>query len=229
VRARIDAARQGRSAAPRLLAVTKSVGPELAGALVELGVLDLGENRVEGLRQKVEWFAARPGGPRPRFHFLGHLQRNKARKVVQLADQIHTVDGLELLASLERLAAEERRRPRIFVQCKLAPEAEKTGLAPEQLPELLARAAQCEHLELAGLMCMAPLVEDPREADRAARETFARLAQLAHDHRAAPWCEGRALLSMGMSADLEAAVEAGSDWLRIGTALFEGLEEGGAR
>ena len=120
VRARVAAAcaAGGRAAsAVRLLAVTKTVEPEQALALAELGCLDLGENRVPELERKVAWFGTRL--PRVRWHFIGHLQRNKARRVVQLADEIHAVDSARLLATLVRVAEDLGRRPGLYLQVKL--------------------------------------------------------------------------------------------------------------
>lgn len=208
-----------------LLPITKSVPVRLAMALFDLGCLDLGENRADELAARQAAFLA--SGRVARWHFVGHLQRNKARRVLRVAHAIHSVDSAELLATLTRLAQEEGRRPGIFLQVKLAEEATKGGLAPEALPELVERARQGP-LPLLGLMTMAPLLDEPLAAQRAARTVFERLGALARGLPAAAFAGGRVRLSMGMSADLEEAVRAGAHVVRVGSALFEGVEHGDA-
>lgn len=203
-----------------LVAVTKGVPPAVAMALFDLGCADLGENRADELSAKHAAFLA--SGRVARWHFIGHLQRNKARRVLRIAHAIHSVDSPELLATLARLAHEEQRRPGIFLQVKLADEATKGGLAPADLPGLVARA-QAGPLPLLGLMTMAPLVEDPLAAQRAARTVFERLGALARTLPGAAFVGGRPRLSMGMSADFEEAVRAGAHVVRVGSALFEGI------
>ena len=201
----------------RLVAVTKTVAPEVAGALAELGCTDLGENRLAELERKHAWFAA--SGRTVRWHFVGHVQRNKARRVVRLADEIHSVDSRALLDTLARVAAEEGRRPGIYLQVKLTDEPTKSGLSLAELPQLLTAAAATE-LRCRGLMTMAPLVAEG-DAPAAARATFERLAALAAKLPGSAFTDGRPLLSMGMSADFETAVRAGAHVLRIGSAFFE--------
>ncbi|MEZ5980374.1 MAG: YggS family pyridoxal phosphate-dependent enzyme [Planctomycetota bacterium] len=229
VRARVDAAARacGRSDRPLLLAVTKSVGPRVAGALHELGQEDLAENRLQELERKCDALgtAARDAAA-PRWHFVGHLQRNKARRALTLASVVHSVDSLELLGTLARVAAEEGLRRSVFLQVKLADEENKGGLRPDELEAALDAAGRATGLSLRGLMVMAPLVEGDG-ARTAAASVFAELASLARLHGDRPWETGRALLSMGMSDDLEEAVAAGSDVLRIGRALFEGIDDTG--
>jgi hypothetical protein len=223
---RIDAAcaRAGRpGGSVRLVAVTKSVAAPICGELAALGQVDLGESRAQALGPKVDWCAQR--GLDVRWHFLGHLQRNKARAVVRVADQIHSVDSARLLETVERVACEERRRPRIYLEVDFTGKSGRTGLAPEQAERLVERAAALEHVALAGLMTMAPLPDeaavDPLEP---AREVFARLAELRRRLDPGHFADGRCLLSMGMSSDYEVAVEAGADLVRVGTLLFEGLQ-----
>lgn len=212
----------------RVVAVTKEVPPPLAAELHALGSLDMGENRADGLEEKRRWFDQR--GLRARWHFVGHLQRNKARRVLALADEIHSVDSLELLQALQRIAAEEGRFPGFYLQVKLVDEPRKSGLDPRELPQVCARAA-AGPLPLLGLMTIAPLVDDPAEARRAARDVFQRAAALARELPGSAFHEGRPRLSMGMTQDFEEALGAGADVLRIGSAFFEGVEarEGSAR
>jgi hypothetical protein len=231
VRARIRAAAlaAGRSGADvRLIAVTKSVAPRVALALAracagaDASASDLGESRLPSLEAKVAAF--RSAGVAARWHFIGHLQRNKARRVARLADEIHAVDTDALLATLARIADEDGVRPGLYLQVKLHAEATKHGLAPADVPGVVSRArTRGQHLR--GLMTMAPLAGGPD----AARPVFERLAALAAELVAAglgaAFDGGRPRLSMGMSGDLEAAIAAGADDVRVGTALFEGLAD----
>jgi pyridoxal phosphate enzyme (YggS family) len=223
VLAEIEAASLSRGCArpPRLIAVTKSVTPEVAHGLYLAGQRDFGENRLAELEAKRAWFDAQGAGEAT-WHFLGHLQRNKARRVLRLAQVIHSVDSLALIETLERIAAEEGLRPAVFLELALTGEANKTGFAPRELPTALAALFQASHLEPRGLMAMAPLEGDSGALRAAAAGTFAELARLAAGNADRPWARGRAELSMGMSSDWREALAAGSDWLRIGTALFSG-------
>ncbi len=216
-------------ARPRLLAVTKSVGPEvaleLAGLLAERGegLAHLGENRFEGLDEKVAAFADAADAPPVRWHFIGRIQRNKARRIARLADELHGVDSLALVETLDRVCGEEGRRPRIYLQLKLAEDPAKGGLTPGELEPVFAAARGAEHLNLAGLMTLPPFLEDAAANAALAERCFSQLAAVAASLPSDAFVDGRPRLSMGMSADLEIAVAAGSDWLRIGRALFEDL------
>ncbi|MBK7642000.1 MAG: YggS family pyridoxal phosphate-dependent enzyme [Planctomycetes bacterium] len=217
VRARIQsaAARRGGSSVVTLVAVTKSVTSERAAQLAALGVRDLGENRVDELERKAQALAER--GLAPRWHLLGHLQRNKVRRAARVADVLHSLDSAELARLLDAAAAEAERRIEVFVQLKLWPEESKTGLEPAQLPALLEQLARLPHLRFAGLMAMGPLLPDPQERAAASRSVFHDLA--ARARAIGPSCK----TSMGMSEDFEAAVLEGADLVRVGSALFEEL------
>lgn len=205
------------AAAPRLLAVTKNISSEQALALVQAGQLDLGENRVDQLEAK----AAALAGAGVRWHFIGHIQRNKARRVVALADTIHSVDSARLLESIQHHATELERAPGLFLQLNLTGEGAKQGLGREQLHALLG-APPPGPCPLLGLMTMAPLDD---EDGSGARRVFGEVAQLARDISADDilarrFAAGPLQLSMGMSRDLEQAVAAGSHWVRLGRAIF---------
>src|SRR5690349_21913527 len=177
VRARIRSAadRRAGSSVVALVAVTKSVSPERAAELAALGQLDLGENRADQLERKAAWFAER--GIRARWHFLGHLQRNKVRRVAVCADVLHSLDSIGLAVELDRAAGELGRTIEVYVQLKLAPEEAKTGLDPAELPELLAALGGLRNLRFAGLMALAPLGADPA----ASRAVFRELARRARE------------------------------------------------
>lgn len=222
---RLAAAARAASRAPEdveLVAVTKSVSAATAMELFDLGCTDLGENRADALLAKHQAFLAT--GRIARWHFIGHLQRNKARRVLQVAHVIHSVDSLELYETLARCSAEEGRTPGIYLQLKLADDESKGGLAPAALPALLERAVG-GRLPLFGLMTMAPLRAEPEQQRREARTVFEALAALAATLAPSVFVGGRVRLSMGMSQDFEEAVRAGATTVRIGSQLFEGLDE----
>lgn len=221
VRSRVAKAarRAGRSAEDlTLVAVTKSVEPDVAAELVRLGQTDLGESRAGELERKHEHL--RGLGLSPRWHFVGHLQGNKVRRVVALADSIHSVDSLRLLEAIDRAAGELGVTREIWIQPKLADEPTKSGLDPREVPAVVSRARALPNVRLAGLMALGPLASD-------SRPVFRELARLARE--LAPEAAmgnarglGRMRTSMGMSGDFEVAIEEGSDLVRIGTLLFDG-------
>lgn len=229
------ALRDGREAGDvALLAVTKSVPPKVAAEAFDLGLSDLGESRCDGLERKSEYFEQQ--GLVARWHFIGHLQRNKARRVVACAAVIHSVDSTALMETVDQAARDLEKRVEIYLQVKLSPEPMKSGVAPEDLPALIEAALSKKHLVLAGLMTMAPLSQPldrdihgdglEMERTRAARGVFARLAGLAHEIETRPtlasaFADRRVRLSMGMSDDFEAAIQEGSHVVRVGRLLFE--------
>lgn len=228
LRARIAGAcrRAGREPdAVELVAITKGVAPERALGLVRLGQRDLGENRVDELERKAA--AARVAGLEVRWHLVGHLQRNKARRAVRVAEVLHSVDTIALIETLERLADEEGRRPDVLLEVHLSGEPEKSGFEAGGVREALLAAGRCPHLRVLGLMTLAPR-PDPRASDphAGAARVFAELARLARALEADPTtravlADGRCRLSMGMSGDFERAIEAGADLVRIGSAIFD--------
>lgn len=238
VRGRIRATARASGRAPdevRLVAVTKGVTPEVALELAALGQRDLGESRVGDLERKLE--LARAAGLPARWHFLGHVQRNKARRVVRAADVIQSVDSLELVLCLARHARELGRRPELYFEVKLAPDPAKTGFERGELRAAIVRAAELGTFELAGLMTIAPL-SPPAEREGDARAAFRELSAIARSIEGEPelarlFRDGRVRTSMGMSGDFEIAIAEGSDLVRIGSALFPGAAEarggGGAR
>jgi pyridoxal phosphate enzyme (YggS family) len=211
----------------RLLAVTKSVGAELAAVLVEAGQLELGESRVGELEAKATAFAAR--GIQARWHLIGHLQRNKARRAVQIAAAVHSVDTLRLLEALERLAEEAGRELGVYLELKLVANEERTGFAPDEIRAAAELVAGLSHLRLLGLMTIAPndpgAVPGELATQSAALRTFERAAEIAAALPREGFALGHAELSMGMSSDLEAAIHAGAHLVRVGSALFEGLSD----
>lgn len=212
-----------------LVAVTKTVVPEVAHALTELGPMDLGENRLPPFDAKLQAFKALPEVSQPTWHFIGKIQSNKARRVVERAAVIHSVDSLKLLRTIGRVASETDRCPSVYLQVKhatLQGDEAKTGMQPSELKQAMAIAAELTeagHISLAGLMAMAPLGLDPSIQKSAAAETFALHANLAASLDAGLFAGGTPRLSMGMTGDLEEAIAAGSTCVRVGSALFRGL------
>jgi pyridoxal phosphate enzyme (YggS family) len=205
--------------------VTKSVDAETAAALVELGVRDLAENRVDALERKAK--RLRELGLAPRWHLIGHLQRNKARRAAGVASVVHSVDSLRLLETLERVAEEQAREIDVYLEVKLVDVAERTGSTESELGLLLDGAPALRRVRLVGLMTLAEADPLSREGDLAsqarARATFRRLRELRDGlspARRARFEAPKVRLSMGMSADLEAAVAEGADIVRVGSALF---------
>lgn len=221
LRARLRDAEKAAARAPgavQLLPVTKSVDIPLTLELTRAGELDLAENRVAPLEQKAR--AANARGIPVRWHFIGHLQRNKARRVVRIAQVIHSVDSLRLIETLERIASEEDRQLEIYLEVQLSGEAEKSGLLPDQMPAALSLLARAGTLNLKGIMVMGP--RNSLDTKKVFAQAQALAQQWQADHPVA-FCSGQCQLSMGMSDDLELAVQAGSHVVRVGSALFEGI------
>lgn len=215
VRERIAAAERAAGRRPgevSLIAVTKNFPADDVRRLAELGVTDFGENRDQEARVKA------PLVPGVRWHFVGRLQRNKVRSVVGYADLVHSVDRPELAGALDAASARVRVRPLdVLVQVDLdpRPDPRRGGVRPSEVTALADRIAVADHLRLAGVMAVAPLGGDPDEA-------FGRLAEVSARIRADR--PDAAMVSAGMSGDLEAAIRHGATHVRVGTALLGGRE-----
>jgi len=216
IRARIAAAaaRAGRPPeAVRLVAVSKTYPADHVLAAVAAGQFDFGENKVQEGLQKI----ADATDNRIRWHVIGHLQSNKARKAAEVFHWIHAVDSVSLLRKIDEGAVAAGRRPKALVQVDLAGETTKFGAAPDDLPGMFAAAAECAAVDLVGLMLLPPAVADPNEA----RPWFRRLVALRDGLVAAGVPAARlSELSMGMSHDFEVAIEEGATIVRIGSAIF---------
>ena len=185
-----------------LLAVTKVFPATVIEEAYALGLREFGENYVQELEGKYGQVHNLEG---VRFHLIGHLQSNKSGKAAELFDVVQTVDSAKLARRLSGVG----RSLEVMLEVKLAPEEAKSGAAPEELPELIAAVQALARLRLTGLMTMPPWSDD----SEASRPYFRRLRELAERH-------GLPQLSMGMSGDLEVAIEEGSTCVRVGTALF---------
>lgn len=193
-----------------LMAVSKNHGPDAVREAAAAGLTLFGENRVQEAAAKI------PESPgHLRWHLIGHLQRNKVRFAVELFEAIHSVDTLKLAETIQRHCEEAGRRMQILLEVNVSGEAVKFGFKPDEVPEVLRRSAEWSRLEITGLMTMPPFTEDPEGA----RPHFIRLRELRdrwQDETGVPL----PVLSMGMTHDMEVAVEEGSNVVRIGTAIF---------
>lgn len=218
------AVRAGRSSDTiTLVAVTKTHPPEAVAQAILAGATDLGENRVQEAAEKISALAAM--GHRPRWHLIGHLQRNKARPAAELFDLVHSVDSLRLAETLARNVVPGRRLP-VLLQVNVSGEATKEGF---NLPGGLSNAPGLDallpavegilalpQLEVRGLMTIAPIVATP-DAARPSFEALRELRdELARRYPSGQWGE----LSMGMTDDFEAAIAEGATIVRVGRAIF---------
>ncbi|MDL2226937.1 YggS family pyridoxal phosphate-dependent enzyme [Deltaproteobacteria bacterium OttesenSCG-928-M10] len=212
VRSRMDAAavRAGRKPGDiTLLAVSKTFPAEMVRTFLAAGQLDFGENYIQEARAKAAEFEGRDRPPN--WHFIGHLQTNKSKYAAALFHTIHSLDNLELAAELDRRAKALSRQIAVYIQVNVSGEGSKSGMEPAGLPAFLDGLAVFSALKPQGLMTMPPWDPDPETA----RPYFAALREL--KERQAPHLPG---LSMGMSGDLEVAIEEGATIVRVGTALF---------
>lgn len=212
------AERAGREpASVALVGIAKRKPAALVAEAVRAGLRHVGENYVQEAARKLPELEADLGAAGvalPSRHFVGRLQRNKARDVAELFDVVESVDRIELATELDRRAASRSRTLGVLLQVDLAGEPRKGGVTPAELPRLLDACAGLAHLRVQGLMTLPPLGEDPERS----RPWFAKLRQL-RDATRAGGAELREL-SMGTSADFEIAIEEGATWVRVGTALF---------
>jgi pyridoxal phosphate enzyme (YggS family) len=217
VQARIGAAAARSKRSPQdvtLIAISKTHPAAIVRELIELGATDLGENRVQEAEEKI----IQAGRTSARWHLVGHLQTNKARKALNLFDIIHSLDSVALAQRLQRLCVEQGREDlSVLIQVDLAREATKSGIVEDALPQLVQTLTQCDRLKLVGLMTLPPFFESSEDA----RPFFQRLRKLRDELRSAgTFGDEEGELSMGMTHDFEVAIEEGATMVRIGTAIF---------
>lgn len=211
VRARIDAAARGRRVL--LVAASKMNGAERVREAVAAGVDACGENRVQELVEKNAQHAY-DGAP---LHFIGHLQKNKVKYLVGVADLIESVDSEELLALIDKRAEKLGITQDVLLEVNIGREEAKSGLAPEDVEKTIAFAAPLEHVRVRGLMAIPPAgasPDDSRPYFAAMRELFIDIGEKKYDNTSMDF------LSMGMSGDFEAAIEEGANMVRVGSAIF---------
>ena len=213
VEARIAAActRAGRAREEvTLLAVSKTHSADAVAEAARLGLTEFAESKVQEARAKIPLCPSRC-----RWHLIGHLQSNKARDAVALFETIQSVDSLSLAREIQKQSEKQSRRPKVLLEVNVAGESSKFGWAPDRVLEELMEVNALDRLEIHGLMTIAPYSADPEKV----RSYFRRLRELrdrAADRLGAPL----PVLSMGMSGDLDVAIEEGSTMVRVGTALF---------
>ena len=195
-----------------LIAVSKTKPVEVLREAYDLGVRVFGENKVQELADKYEEL------PKDiRWHMIGHLQRNKVKYIIDKVELIHSVDSLRLAETIEKEAAKHNITANILIEVNVAKEESKFGLMPEELDEFVSEVAKFPHIQVQGLMTIAPFVDDPEEN----RGIFQRLRKLSVDIAAKnvdniTMC----ILSMGMTNDYTVAVEEGAAMVRVGTGIF---------
>jgi hypothetical protein len=209
------AIRSGRSPFDvKLIAVTKTVPIERVKEAVDLGIRELGENRVQEAKEKISNIKYQISNENIKWHLIGHLQKNKAKTAVQLFDLIHSLDSLELADLINNYAEKVGKIQRVLVQVKLSEEESKHGVAKEDLMGLIEAVSKMKNIRLEGLMTMPPFFDDPEKA----RPFFRQLRKLRDEAEQ----KGFKLpeLSMGMTNDFEVAILEGATMVRIGTGIF---------
>jgi len=200
-------------AAIRLVAVSKTMPAAVVKEALEAGVTDLAENYIQEAKDKINELATYPAT----WHFIGHLQSNKAKYAVRLFDLIHSVDSLKLAQELDKYAKKIDKTQAILIQVNVAKEDSKSGIYIEDTVQLLRDVSQLKNLSVKGLMTLPPYFNAPEKV----RPFFAALRKLRDQIRkeANPNISMEEL-SMGMTGDFEAAIEEGATMVRIGTAIF---------
>src|SRR5688500_18729103 len=217
IRAQIEAAALKSGRLPQevtLIAISKTHPASVVRAAIELRATDIGENRVQEAEQKIN----EVGRNAARWHLVGHLQANKARRAVQLFDVVHSLDSLELARRLDRLCGKEgRERLPVLIQVDLGHEETKSGVDQYQLSQLVDGVKELERVQLIGLMTLPPFLDDPEQT----RPFFRHLRELRDELGAqGGFGDQKGELSMGMTHDFEVAIEEGATMVRIGTAIF---------
>ena len=213
VRARIQAAaaRAGRNAGDvQLIAVSKTVPPDIVREAIAEGVTAFGESRIQAAKTKIPQL---PG--KLQWHFIGHLQTNKARDAVELFHTIQSVDSVRLARELDKCAGQAGRTVPVLLECNVSGESTKFGFKPDEVVAALAELNALPRLEIHGLMTMAPFFENPQDA-RPAFRALRELRDRLQEQHGIPL----PALSMGMTNDFEIAIEEGATLVRIGTAIF---------
>lgn len=212
VQATVDTtASQTGIAPPTLIAITKYGDAYLSRLAAEAGLTHLGESRPEVLADKA---AALSDCPDIVWHLVGPLQRKKARKAVPVCHTLHAIDKLDTATKVSGIAKEIGRPIKLLIQVNTTAEAQKSGVATDQLPELVEQIQALPSVSIVGLMTMGPTSQDSDQTRRA----FSLLRRLRDQHGPSHW-----ELSMGMSGDFQIAIEEGSTMLRLGSILFEGV------
>lgn len=204
----------------KLIGVTKTVDTARINELLEAGVAEIGENRVQDLLPKYEYFAEKEIRPRE-WHFIGHLQRNKVKFIIDKVDLIHSVDSLALAEEINKRAGAIKKIQKILLEINISGEASKFGIPPEDILKIAKTLEGMPFVQLSGIMCVAPFVENAEEN----RVFFTKMRKLSVDIQEVCHYDTNPIglsfdLSMGMTGDYSVAIEEGATMIRIGTALF---------
>ena len=215
IQSKIAAAAQKSGRSPsdvKLIGVTKTIDIERMRALLNLGVKSLGENKPQELVEKYNIL-----GSEPEWHLIGHLQTNKVKLVIDKVSMIHSLDSLRLANEINRRSADINRKTNVLVEINIASEPSKHGIAPDETSEFVRQLVEMKHLNVCGLMCIAPYVDEPEKN----RIYFVKMRQIFIDIKS-KYVHNKDILdlSMGMTNDYEIAVEEGATMVRIGTGIF---------
>jgi pyridoxal phosphate enzyme (YggS family) len=195
------------------VAVSKTVAAERVHSAIAAGVTILGENYIQEARDKFNALYDQGAA----WHFIGHLQSNKAKYAVRIFDLIHSVDSLKLATALNKEAAKRGKVQEVLIQVNLSGETTKSGISADGVAPLLEDVAELDHIRIRGLMTMPPFFDDPQRA----RPFFEELAALRDRLGRNPTANADLVeLSMGMTGDFEVAIKAGATLVRVGTAIF---------
>ena len=205
------AAKVGRAASGiQLVAITKTHPAEKVRDAIEAGQNLFGESRIQEARAKIPELPSNV-----RWHFVGHLQKNKIRQALPLFEMIHSVDSLGLAQDMNRIAQEEAMHPRVLLEVNVAGEGSKFGFQPDKLCQQMEELLSLPRLSILGLMTIPPLAEEAE----ASRKYFVRLREL-RDRLQTAFRVDLAQLSMGMTQDFPIGIEEGATLVRVGTAIF---------
>ncbi|MEW6109781.1 MAG: YggS family pyridoxal phosphate-dependent enzyme [Nitrospirota bacterium] len=198
----------------RLIAVTKNIESNIIKKAVEIGLREFGENRIQEAQRKISDFRFQISDSDVKWHFVGHLQKNKAKYAVDLFDLIHSVDSVELSQEINKQAEKNGKIQKILLQVKLSDEAAKHGIIKGKYIDLIRAVSSMKNLSIEGLMTIPPFFDSPEMT----RPFFRELRKIRDES------EGLGFrlpeLSMGMTGDFEVAIEEGATMVRIGTAIF---------
>ncbi|MCP4716363.1 MAG: YggS family pyridoxal phosphate-dependent enzyme [Deltaproteobacteria bacterium] len=215
IQERVEAAARKSGRNPddiKLVAVSKTKPPELVRQAIDAGAAILGENYIQEAREKIELL-----GREVAWHFIGHLQSNKAKYAAGLFDLIHSVDSFRLAEALSKAAAKQNKTQAILIQVNTSGETTKSGAAAAETRALINEIAPLPHIAIKGLMTMPPWSDDPEDA----RPYFIQLRTLRDELTGTvPETVSLTELSMGMSTDFEVAIEEGATLVRVGTSIF---------
>ncbi|MCL2200274.1 MAG: YggS family pyridoxal phosphate-dependent enzyme [Defluviitaleaceae bacterium] len=212
-----SAKKSGRKASEiKLIGVTKTVDTPRINELLDAGVTEIGENRVQDLLPKYDFFAERENRP-SEWHFIGHLQRNKVKFIADKVSLIHSVDSLPLALEINKHGERLGKILNVLVEINISAEASKHGIPPHEILEMVKSLVNMRFVRLRGLMCVPPFVENAEEN----RGFFIKMRNLIVDiNKSSLYSTEVVELSMGMSGDFSVAIEEGATMVRLGTALF---------